>query len=487
MLSDVGRQREHTTRYWREHMKSAERSTRLPFVKILTAVLFVALCTSGGNVPAQSAAPPPNIVLLFADDLGFGDLSSYGHPTIRTPHLDRMAAEGIRLTSFYAAAPSCTPSRAGLLTGRYPIRSLPTNLGPDSDHGLPLSEIILPQLLKTRGYRTMMVGKWHLGHARPEFLPTARGFDGYYGLLYSNDMIPPWVQTDRPLQLHHDDRPLPGPVDQRQLTTGHTAEALRFIRAANGEPFFLYLAYSMPHVPLAVPVERERRSRAGLYGDVIETIDWSAGEILRTLAEEGLDERTLVVFTSDNGPWLDMPDRMFREDIVKPWHAGSAGHLRGAKATTWEGGLRVPFIARWPGRIPAGQVSADLAATLDLVPTFVRLAGAALPGDRPIDGHDLLPFLQGCGASPREEFLYYLGERLEGIRQGRWKLRQVQTGSGSIVRELYDLDTDPGERYDRAGEYPELVGRLERRMQTLDREARGARSASNRTRTFEGN
>lgn len=455
-----------------------------PSAKGLTAVLLATICVlPAGSLARQQAGGDrsPNVVLLFADDLGYGDLSSFGHPTIRTPHIDRMAAEGIRLTSFYSAAPSCTPSRAALLTGRYPVRSLPSNLGPDSAHGLPLSEVILPQLLKARGYRTMMVGKWHLGHAQPEYLPTARGFDDYYGLLYSNDMIPPWVQTERPLHPYRGTRPLPEPVDQRQLTTNQTNEALQFIRMSRAEPFFLYVAYSMPHVPLGVPREREGLSRAGLYGDVIETIDWSVGEILRTLADEGLDARTLVIFTSDNGPWQNMPDRMFREGDVKPWHAGSAGHLRGAKATTWEGGMRVPFVARWPGRIPAGQVSADLAATLDVLPTVAGIAGAALPDNRVMDGYDLLAFLEGRAGSPRQTLLYYLGERLEGIRDGRWKLRIALGESGrpgngpTVSRQLYDLDVDPGEQYDRADEHAEIVDRLERRMQELATVPRSAR------------
>jgi arylsulfatase A len=407
----------------------------------------------------------PNIIVIFADDLGYGDLSVYGHPTIHTPRLDRMAQEGIKLTSFYVSSPACSPSRFALLTGRYPIRAkLLWALGPEEDWSLPDSELTLAEALKARGYRTAAIGKWHLG-SWPGSFPTEHGFESYYGLLYSNDMMPPWVATERPLELWRDTLAIEYPVDQNTLTERYTEEAIRFIRDAGDEPFFLYLAHSMPHVPLHTSERFRGGSAGGLYGDVIETIDWSAGRILDALAEEGLDDRTLVIFTSDNGPWNEMPDRMFREDKIKPWDAGTAGPLRGTKATTWEGGVRVPFIARWPGRIPAEQVSAEMAATMDVYVTLLELAGAELPAERVVDGFDIWPLLTGQAGTPREYFYYVYPDRLEGVRDRAWKLVVRQDNPGKPpAPELYDLRVDPYERYDVAVAHPEVVERLEQRM-----------------------
>lgn len=440
--------------------KRGLQSLLFPFLSIVFLLGWVS-CRSGGT------AGPPNVVLIFADDLGYGDLGSYGHPTIRTPNLDRMAAEGIRLTSFYSAASSCTPARAGLLTGRYPQRmGLGRVLGPGSGNGLAPREITIARALKERGYRTAAIGKWHLGHAREEFLPTSHGFEEYFGLLYSNDMMPPWVSTDRPLSLYRGKEAVEHPVDQTTLTLRYTQEAVRFIRAHAREPFFLYLADNMPHVPIYTAERFQGRSLAGRYGDVIETIDWSVGEILKTLREEGLEERTLVIFTSDNGPWLNMPDRMYQDNVIppheliKPWHAGSPGPLRGAKGTSYEGGFRVPCIIRWPGRIPAGQVSAEVATALDLFVTILDAAGVEPPSDRPIDGNNLLPFLEGREPSPTEEFLYFQGDRAEAVRAGPWKFRLEAGGEP----ELYHLNLDPTESYNRAGEEPDVVKRLEGRL-----------------------
>ena len=441
------------------------------FVRILAPVV----CVLGfhSDVLAQ-----PNVIVLFADDLGYGDLSSYGHPTIRTPELDRMAEEGVRLTSFTVVASVCTPSRGGLLTGRYPIRHLPHNLGPDSKNGLPLSETLIAEPLREHGYRTMMIGKWHLGHAEDAYMPSSRGFDHYYGLLYSNDMIRPWVRTDVPLHVFRDLEPIREPLRQDTLTVTYTKEAIRFIREARHAPFFLYLAYGMPHVPVYPAPHREGLSRAGRYGDVIETIDWSVGEILRTLRAEGLDENTIVIFTSDNGPWQAMPDRMLQTNVmplhepVLPWHSGSAGHLRGCKGTTFEGGFRVPFIARWPGRIPAGQVSAEMLSSLDLFPTLLHAAGVPVPDGLELDGSNALPFLEGWAASPRTTFYYYGDDRIEGIRQGFWKLHVPHQAGGPGDPALYHLDEDPGERHDRAHLHPEVVARLQALMEEFDEAAR---------------
>ena len=427
----------------------------------------------------QSPAPrdtPPNIVILFADDLGYGDLSCYGHPNIQTRHLDRMAAEGIRLTSFYVSSPACSPSRASLLTGRYAIRcGLPHVLGPESQNGLAGSEITLATALKEKGYRTKAVGKWHLGHAEKEFMPTSHGFDSYFGLLYSNDMIKPWVQTDKPLELYRDLDPIEHPVDQTTLTLRYTQEAVKFIEENKDFPFFLYLPYSMVHLPIHTAPQFKGKSRGGLYGDVVEAIDWSAGQILDTLNKLGLDERTIVIFTSDNGPWLNLPDRMLQEGNER-WHAGSSGLLRGYKHTTYEGGPRVPGIVRWPGHIPAGQVSPEMATTMDLFPTLLNAAGLSVPDDRAIDGRDILPLLQGKGPAPVRDFYYFRSDVLQGVREGAWKLRYTRhlrpelDNDQPITPELFNLDLDPSEQYNRAGEYPEIVARLMKKFRDFGRE-----------------
>jgi arylsulfatase A len=442
------------------------------------AFLFIALYFSASYARGQSssAEQAPNIVILFADDMGYGDLSSYGHPLIRTDRLDQMAEEGIRLTSFYVAAPSCTPSRAALLTGRYPLRSgMPRVIFPKSQKGLPASEVTLAEALKAQGYRTMCIGKWHLGDSKKEFLPTGQGFDHYYGLITSNDMMRPWVKTDVPLRLYRDSIPTEEyPVDQHRLTTRYTAEAVKFIKESKDSPFFLYLPYNMPHVPIATADNFRGQSAAGLYGDVIETIDWSAGQILKTLKEHGLDENTIVIFTSDNGPWSNMPPRMFQEDIVKPWHAGSAGHLRGAKGTSYEGGFQVPCIIRWPGKIPEKQVSAQVATSMDLYTTLIHAAGGEIPQDREVDGVDVMPIFMGDTAFRREkDFYYFQGENLEAIRSAEWKLRiapymgREEPGNKELVPELYNLLLDPSEQINRADDHPEIVTGLKEKMQNF--------------------
>lgn len=428
--------------------------------------------SQGGAVPAAppDRAQPPNIVVLFADDLGWGDLSSYGHPIIRTPNLDRMADEGIRLTSFYVAAPSCSPSRAALLTGRYPMRvGIPAVLMPNQENGLSASEVTLAEALKDRGYRTMMVGKWHLGD-QPEHLPTRHGFDHFFGLPYSNDMMPPWVQTDKPIPLYRDTTIIEQPVDQSAITERYTEEAVRFIRSAADAPFLLYFAYSMPHLPLQVSERFRGRSRAGPYGDVIETIDWSAGRVLETLSELGLDENTIVVFTSDNGPWLNLPPRMLHGGVER-WHAGSPGPLRGSKGNTYEGGVRVPAIIRWPGEIPTGQTSAELATAMDLYTTLVGIAGGVVPQDRPVDGADILPLLRGGTDLPSRPLYYYQGRELEAVREGPWKLRiEITPGADAGAQmpvELFNLELDPGELYNVADQHPERVRQLTVQMRNF--------------------
>ena len=453
--------------------------TRHPIETLLLASALLLAIPS----PAPAREAPPNVVILLADDLGYGDLGAYGHPTMATPNLDRMAREGLKLTSFYSGEPTCTPTRAALLTGRYPNRSgLYRVLFPEDTVGIPESEVTLAEALSGRGYRSMAIGKWHLGYRSP-FFPTENGFDSYYGLLYSNDMIPPRTKT--PLRLYRDARMLPEEVDQSLLTEQYTEEATKLIRAAGDRPFLLYLAYTMPHTPLHVSERFAGRSRRGLYGDAVETIDWSVGEILRALDEAGLAKDTLVVFTSDNGPALGK-----REE------GGSAGPLRGGKATTYEGGMRVPCILRWPGRIAAGQVRSEPASVLDLLPTLAELAGAELPPGPPLDGASIVPLLEGKPYQPAGPFYYHFAGILEAVRDGKWKLREAvprenwleqvssilkltngssRTFTASEIRgitpatELFDLEADPGERIDVAKDHPEIVERLRRMMQEFAR------------------
>ena len=360
-------------------------------------------------------AKQPNIILILADDLGYGDLGCFGHPTIRTPSLDRLAAEGMKLTQFYAAASICTPSRAALLTGRYPLRSGLTHvLFPDSEGGLQEEEVTIAEVLREAGYATACIGKWHLGR-QARYLPTNHGFDYYFGIPYSNDMSPmnpdyvgvPITPLIRNLAVTNKEEP-----DQRYLTKWYTDESIRFIRQqARKRPFFLYLAHSMPHIPLYASERFRGKSPRGLYGDVVEELDWSCGELLKALKEQGIEDDTLVVFTSDNGPWLQ-----------KELDGGSSGLLREGKASSWEGGFRVPAIFRWPGCIRAGSTSTAVATMMDLFTTFTKLGAGQVPADRIIDGGDLLPVLLGADTRQETPFLYYYYEEPWAVRVGPWKM-----------------------------------------------------------------
>ncbi len=414
------------------------------------------LCLIAGEGPQDS--PPPNIVVLFADDLGYGDLGCTGHPSIRTPQLDRMAAEGMRFTNFYSAAPVCTPSRAALLTGRLAVRSGMAHdtrrvLFHYSAGGLPSEELTIAEALKGKGYATACVGKWHLGHL-PPYLPMKQGFDSYFGIPYSNDMDK--VPGGNNVPLMRNEEIVERPAEQKTLTKRYTEEAVRFIEANRAKPFFLYLAHTMPHVPLFASDEFRGKSPRGLYGDVVEELDWSVGRVLGALRAAGLEKRTLVVFTSDNGPWLIMKE-----------NGGSAGLLREGKGSTWEGGMRVPGLAWWPGRIAAGAVSQELACTMDLFTTSLKLAGAEVPADRPIDGVDLTPVLFGTGPSLRKIVHFYRDTQLYALRKGPFKLHLVtRSAYGKDPAEkrepplLFDLGRDPSEQFDVAAKHPDVVADL---------------------------
>jgi len=421
------------------------------------------------NVAAAEAARPPNVVIIFTDDQGYGDVGCYGAKGFVTPNLDGMARQGIRFADFYVAQPVCSSSRTALLTGCYPNRlGIVGALGPKDRHGISDHEMTLGDLCKSRGYATSVFGKWHLGH-HPQFLPVRHGFDEYLGLPYSNDMWPqhPTAGKNFPeLPLIEGSRTIELNPDQTKLTTLYTERAVGFIEKHAGAPFFLYLAHSMPHVPLHVSEKFKGKSEKGLYGDVIEEIDWSVGQVLDAVKRNGLEENTLVIFSCDNGPWLLYGN-----------HAGSAGPLREGKATTFEGGVRVPFIARWPGRIPAGATCREPAMTIDLFPTIARLIGAKLP-EQKIDGMDIWPLLsaQPGAKSPHDALYFYWLNRLDAVRSGRWKLHlphdfthpdppggDSQPGkltTQKIDLALFNLESDIAESHNVADQHPDVVEQL---------------------------
>ena len=432
---------------------------------LLVGTIFLAGCTH--------VDPPPSVVLIYADDLGYGDLGTYGHPTIRTPHLDALAREGVKLTAFYSAAPVCTPARAALLTGRYPIRSGVTGVFfPEDTTGLPPEEWTLAEALQGAGYQTALFGKWHLGSA-PGFRPTDHGFDAFYGLLYSNDMMRPWVNTDVPLRLWRDNEPVEEyPIDQSTLTRRLTEEAVRFIQNAGDAPFFLYLPHPMPHVPVYRSEAFAGVSAGGRYGDVVEEIDWSVGEIVRALEAAGRRDQTIVIFTSDNGANVASP-RFFTDDRIVPTDVGSNGPFRGNKRLTLEGGMRVPGIVSWPGRLPAGAVRTGMASAMDLFPTLLVYAGvdpASAPN--PFDGRDLGDFLLVDAPSPHEYLYYFRADRLQGVRDATWKYRLCHdTDSCAGEPELYQIQQDPYERFNLAADHPDVAARLQARLTAFAREA----------------
>ncbi len=418
----------------------------------------------------DASAPRPNFVVIFFDDLGYGDLGAFGSTAVETPAIDRLADEGLALDHFYAAASYCTPSRAGLLTGRWPARTGLTHIvfptGHIIDSGLrimglpvrlPADEILLPEALRLAGYRTGMVGKWHLGDHSPS-LPNDLGFEHYYGMLHSNDMVPLPVYRNKEIAE-------PAPADQTTLTDRYTAEAVQWIAANADEPFFLYMAPNFPHIPLYASAEQDGNSSAGLYGDVIADLDRSVGAVMEALRKFGVADDTLLIITSDNGPW----------------YQGSAGAVRGRKNMVFEGGPRVPFIAHWPGRIAPEQRSDSVVTALDLYPTLLSLAGVPLPEDRIIDGLDVrATLLDGAPTPDTRPVYYWSGSSLLGVRMGPWKAHRrhrVSAGmSGPIIYApekgpwLFDLERDPDESYDVSQTRPATLGRLLQNMTAFDNE-----------------
>lgn len=408
-------------------------------------------------------APKPNIILINCDDLGYGDLGCYGSTRNKTPHLDRMAAEGVQFTDFYMGSPVCSPSRSAMLTGCYPPRIGMADfngrwvLFPGDPLGLNPHEVTVASLLKQEGYATKLVGKWHCGD-QPEFLPTRHGFDSYYGIPYSNDMgLQYTTDTYPPLPLLRDEEVIQAQPDQAALTERYVEECVRFIRDNREQPFFLYFAHMYVHLPIYPPDRFLRESANGRYGAAVAAIDWSVGVLLHELNQLGLDENTLVIFTSDNGSRA-------RDE------GGSNEPLRGYKGTTWEGGQRVPCLMRWPAQILAGRVCRAVATAMDLCPTLAILGGAAIPTDRIIDGQDIRPLMQAeaDAASPHAAFFYYIMHYLMAVRVGKWKLHvgrmTFPDKQITSVAELYDLETDVGETTNLYDQYPTIVAELEAQL-----------------------
>ncbi len=443
-------------------MNSTPVKVRISFI-IYAVIALRSMPIHAAVAPAAADQTLPNIIIIFTDDQGYGDLSCYGNPTIHTPHIDRLAAQGMKLTQFYVASPVCSPSRAALLTGCYPKRVGMHKhvIFPPYDYGLHPDEVTIADLLKSRGYATACFGKWHLGHRRG-LMPTDQGFDVYFGVPYSNDMSQfhrkPDSNYKHRLPLMRDNEVVEWEPDQHLLTKRYTEEAVAFIDTHQDEPFFVYLPHTMPHIPIYASKEFAGKSPRGLYGDVIEEIDWSVGEIMGVLDRHGLADNTLVIFTTDNGPWLQFKNK-----------GGSAGPLRGGKGTNWEGGQRVPCVMRWPARIEAASICREVATTMDLLPTIAQIVGvdlAEVVDGRAIDGRDISSLLDGeDGAeSPTAAFVYYTSRgKLAGIRRGPWKLL-LESG------ELYHLEQDIAESRNVAADHADLVADLRAMAIEIDQE-----------------
>jgi arylsulfatase A-like enzyme len=449
----------------------------------MTSLLILLMLAGQSFTEKPGPAAQPNVILIFLDDMGNGDLGVTGALDYQTPNIDRMANEGVRFTNFVTAQAVCSASRTGLLTGCYPNRlGISGALFPTDSIGINPAETTMAEMLKQKGYATSAIGKWHLGHHKM-FLPLQHGFDEYFGIPYSNDMWPvmfdgtPAPETHRKFKLpvlplikgNEKFAEIKTLDDQATLTKRYTEEAVSFIKRNSKKPFFLYMPHSMPHVPIAASAQFKGKSKQGMFGDVMMEIDWSVGEIIRTLKEQGIDKNTIVIFTSDNGPWLNFGN-----------HAGSSSGFREGKGTVWEGGLRVPCIVRWKGSLQEGVVCNKLSSTIDIMPTLAAITGTRLPAHN-IDGVNLLPLLEGKDVTPRREFYYYYGKNgLRAVRLDDWKLMLPHNGQSyenqlpgndgfpgetkivPVALALYDLRRDPGERYDVKDKYPEIVATLQK-------------------------
>ena len=426
------------------------------------------------DVPSVRKSPSkPNIVVFFTDDQGYNDVGCFGSPNIKTPNFDRMAQEGMKLTSFYVGSPVCGPSRAALMTASYPIRIAEPKNRKNLHTVLHDKELTIPEMLKTQGYATALIGKWHLGGS-----PNQQGFDYFFGTPAYNGYMKLIEDSDFRTTVLRNDETVIERVEQEQmdqLTTMYTEEALQFMESKKDQPFFLLLSHNMPHVPLGVSDKFRGKSKGGLYGDVIEELDWSLGQVMAKLKELKLDENTLVVFLSDNGPWIE-------EGVIDD-HAGNADPLQGAKMQSWEGGPRVPAIMRWPGKIPVAQTSDQIATSMDLFPTFAALADAPLPTDRSIDGKDIFPLVSGkTKESPHDAYFYYCYTQLHGVRSGNWKLILPRPNKPEWMKwwarmvdevkevQLYDLANDIGETTNVAVEHPDVVNRLMKQIENAREE-----------------
>ncbi len=426
--------------------------------------LFIALIVCAGFVsPTRAQSAPPNIVFILADDVGYSDLSCTGADDISTPNIDQLARAGVRFTSYYAPAPTCTPSRAGILTGCYAQRvGLPVVLNPSDKIGISSSEITLPEILKRQGYATALIGKWHLGQ-QPQFNPTRHGFDYYFGIPYSNDFGPERHPGWPAIPLYRNDQIIEQPVKLETLTERITQESIDFITKNKNHRFFLMITHVAAHTPWIVSDKFKGKSKAGPYGDFIQAMDWSVGEVTKTLRDLHLDDHTMVIFASDNGP-LDhrMPElEKLYGDAAKVTRGDE--FLRGGKGSSWEGGVRVPCIVKWDGKTAQGRQVNELTAGIDWLPTLATIAGAGAPNDRIIDGKDITPLIvNSIARSPHDVFYYYRGNALEAVRSGQWKLHLAHdTRKGKVPEQLFNLDGDVREQHDAAKEQPQVVADLE--------------------------